>query len=177
MQKKPRQQLTIFFDGAMWKLQEKQADIIFSLVQLFEDLPELNRFVQGFLCEDFLSVVRSYFPMFIFLWMTASFNKAFSIAITFFILYAIFIFAIQREPQRPINGNSEALHMALSLYFTYRRIYVYMNWGKAILATLILVLALFGFPPVITALLVPTGICSVLLETEMSVGRMRVMID
>ncbi|EAY05901.1 hypothetical protein TVAG_353420 [Trichomonas vaginalis G3] len=175
-QEKRRQQLQIFFDGATWKLNEKSADTIFNLVQLFEDFPELNKFVQGFLCENFISVIRSYFPMFIFLWMTASFNQVFSICLTIFIFYVIFIFAIQKVPKRDISPNSEGLHMALSFYFTYRRIYAYMSWGKAILMTLVLLLAFFGFPPIITAILIPTGVCSILLETETSVGRMRVMI-
>lgn len=173
--KKDRKTMTIFFDGAVWKLHKKQSDLIISYANIFKEIPELMVFVQGFLCNDYNAIFRSYFITFLFVWVSASLHPAFALLLLSFFIYITIIFFQQNVPIKDISPRDPALRTALILYFTYRRIFVYMSWGKAALVFLLVMIIFLGCAPPIVATIVPALISSLLIMTEQSVSRMRII--
>ena len=172
--KKPAKTMTIFFDGAIWKLHKEQSDLLISFASILKGIPELMEFIQGFLCNDYNAIFRSYLATFLFVWVSASLHPAFSFILLSFFVYIAATFLRQKVQICDISPSDPALQTALNIYFTYRRIYVYMSWGKAALVFLLVMLIFLCCKPPILATIAPALISSLLIKTEQSVSRMRV---
>ena len=171
--KKNQQVLTIFFDGGDWKLHQEQSDYIIQLTCMLKDIPELCDFVQGFLCNDYSAVLKSYFITFLFIYLAASLHAALALALLSFFLYFAFIFATQKVEVKQVAPSDIELFIAMNIYFTYRRIYVYLSKEKAFLAIAIFLFVFLALKPFFIGIIIPMTISSLLIQTESNVSRMR----
>ena len=174
--RKQQQCLNIFFDGGNWKLRQQQSDYLIQLTCMLKDIPELCGFLQGFLCNDYNLILRSYFITFLFVYVTASLQPALSLALIAFLIYIAFIFVTQKIEMRPIAPSDIELFIAMNIYFTYRRIAVYMCKEKAFLAIFIFLFVFLALKPFFIGIVIPLTISSLLIQTEEKVSRMRVQI-
>jgi hypothetical protein len=130
--------------------------------------------MDGLLFMDFLSVLKAYFWLLLFVWAVLS------IGLTrgFFVLAVVVglapSFVRPVSIGRPFRRESREFRQALILYFTCRRVYVYRSWGQFFRFVVFLVILFTAAPKPVIIVVLPLLLSSLLITTEGIVNRMQI---